>query len=288
MTALLGSITGNDMAGLNRFATFLGRKPDIALLAFNQNNPAEFASSIDYIDRQAKSFIAAGCSRILWSVPVPGAGQLEAVVYGTYDGLYADIARRIVTTSAKDSRYRVRLPWEANLDGGPGWGQTNVAKDAAAKWCGDLHREAQERIARVMRPILGPKALLIACPNICENANLDPRCLIPGPDLIDCIALDFYMQRKWNKPGDFAWFRDHARGLNYWRGEARRLGLYFGLSEWGMDSDDFLADFNACVSWIKANDVHHHCWWDRPEVIDCRISDGTRPKLGAAYKAAIS
>ena len=94
------------------------------------------------------------------------------------------------------------------------------------------------------------------------------------------------MQRAHNKPGDFRWFLAERRGLAWGAAFARLKDKPYGLSEWGMDDDGFVKDLVAAAGWFKSlgSLAHHHCWWDRSEVIDCRISDGTHPGLAAAYK----
>lgn len=278
-TPLLGSISGNDLTALWRFATWFGRKPQLALVAFNQTNLTQLSSSTSYICSIALRFMALG-PRILWSVPCPGAGQLEAIAAGKHDALYRAIMKQILAVSpGTSSPILVRLPWEFNLKG-----QQNAAVDRYGKWNAPLFVAAWRRIATITRQV-SPRFQRIWCPNV-TTMSLDPALCWPGVDYVEVVSQDFYMQRAYNRPGDFKWFRDEPRGLGWAATFAKNKGKRYGLSEWGMDSDIFADDLTAAAAWLKAlgAHIHHHCWWDRPEVIDCRISDGTHPRLAAIYK----
>ena len=276
---LLGCITGNDPAGYLRFARFLGRKPDLALLAFNQTKADALWSSVAYICQHGAQFADEG-ARILWSVPCPGARQLEAIVAGDWDEPYAKLFNAILAVSpADDSGILLRLPWEFNLAS-----QENAAIDKNGDFNAGLFVQAFQRLAALAWRV-SPRFLRIWCPNVC-TMQLDPVLCWPGADYADVIAQDFYLQKAYNKPGDFEWFLNENRGLRWGAEFARRNGCPYGLPEWGMDSDSFAGDFNAAALWLKGLGprLDHHCWWDRSEVADCRISDGTNPALAAAYR----
>jgi hypothetical protein len=115
--------------------------------------------------------------------------------------------------------------------------------------------------------------------------SLDPLSCWPGTNYVEYISQDFYMQTAYNKAGDFAWYLNEARGLQWCADFALAKGKRYGLSEWGMNSDIFVPDLKSTAAWLASlgNNMNHHCWWDSPEVIDCRISDGTHPGLAKAY-----
>lgn len=277
--ARLGSITGNDPAGYMNFATWFGRKPQLAHLYFNQTSAANLQSSISYICQQGKAFIADG-AQILWSVPCPGPRQLEAIIAMSYDSLYTSLFKSILAVSPADGTpIFVRPPWEFNL----AW-QDNAAIDKAGNWNPSVFKQAWQRIARIAKYI-SPRFMRIWCPNV-TTMGLDPQTCWPDQPNVDIVAQDFYMQSAYNNPGDFSWFLSEARGLQWGASFAAMEGKPYGLSEWGMDSDTFAADFNSAASWLSSlgKAVHHQCWWDRSDGIDCRISDGTHPGLAAAYQ----
>jgi hypothetical protein len=290
----IGSITGNDPAGYLNFAKWFGRKPPLAMLAFNQTSASALSSSISYICQQGSAFMANG-AQVLWSVPCPGAKQLEAIAAGNYNSLYTNIFQSILAVSPKDTTpILVRLPWEFNLIG-----QENAAIDKNGKLNAGVFVSAWVQIATIAKNV-SSRFARIWCPNVTTMA-LDPATCWPGMQWVEIISQDFYMQSAYNKAGDFSWFLNEARGLQWAADFAHGKCKPYGFSEWGMDSDIFVADFNAAASWLAnlestwagspywnslGGAVHHHCWWDRSDVIDCRISDGTtHPKLAAAYKA---
>lgn len=280
--ASLGSITGNDPAGYLRFAGYFGKKPALAQLYFNQTSPAALQSSIPYICAQAKLFIANGAD-ILWSVPFPGFNQLEAVASGAFDALYKSLFVAILQAKPGSTPILLRLPWEFNLPG-----QHNAAFDKTGRWNPNLFVNAWRRLA-VLARAASSRFQRIWCPNV-TTMGCDPFLCWVGMPYVEIISQDFYMQRAYNKPGDFSWFLKEARGLAWGVEFARLKAKPFGLTEWGMDSDLFLADFNNMVAWIKGlgSLAHHHCWWDRSEDINCTISYNTagRTQLAAAYKTA--
>jgi hypothetical protein len=274
----IGSITGNDPVGYLNYAKWFGRKPQLALLAFNQSNASALSSSISYMCQQAEGFMADG-AQILWSVPCPGAKQLEAIVAGSYDSLYTNLFQSILAVSLNSTRILVRLPWEFNL----GW-QENAAIDRNGNVNCTLFINAWIRIASIAKNV-SPYFYRIWCPNV-TTMSLDPINCWPGAKYVEYISQDFYMQSAYNKAGDFSWFLNEARGLKWCSNFAVAQGKRYGLSEWGMDSDVFVGDLNSTAAWLASlgNNMNHHCWWDRSDVIDCSISDGSHPGLAAAYK----
>ena len=282
---LLGVLSGNDPAQYLQFSTWLGRKPEIAALAFNQSGPDAFVKSIPYIIGQAKLFMADG-AQVAWSVPFPGKGQLEAVQSGQFDAVYTDLARQIVAATPSGD-ILVRLPWEFNL----GW-QENAAKDRNGNWAEGLFIGAWSRLSLLFR-VVSPRFKIVWCPNVCTK-DRDPAKLLPRSQHYDIIAQDFYMQKAYDRPGAFSYFRDEARGLQWAVNLAKAKGKLYAISEEGMDDDIFADDLKAYIAWKASVGVHHACWWDYPDpnnpnvgaVIDSRLSTGNHPVLGAIYRAA--
>jgi hypothetical protein len=279
-TTLQGVIATNDPMSYMRFTQWFGKKPPLAMLNFNQTSPTAFKNSIPYIVNVGKAYLQLG-ARVLWSVPFPGKGQLEAINAGNYDQVYLDAFKSILAIHPTDnSQILVRLPWEFNI-----LGQENMAKDKNGVWASAMFIAAWRKIATLARQV-SPRFQRIWCPNVCTQ-NFDPIWCWPGPNYVDIVSQDFYMQKKYNLPGAFTWFLNEKRGLLWGKQFAAQFGKPYAISEWGMDDNMFINDFNMAALWLKGlgNALHHHCWWDRPEVIDCRISDGNHPQIGAAYKA---
>ena len=278
MRPLLGAITGDDPEGYLRFARWLGHRPPLALMSFNQTGLEAFRSSIPWAVAQARKFIALGAD-MMWSVPFPGRGQLEAIVAGVHDSLYRDAAVLIAAASPDSGPIWVRLPWEFNLEG-----QENAARDARGRWDPGLFVAAWTRLVRILRGI-SMRFRFVWCPGILLDNAIDPEACWPGGENVDIVAGDFYMSRRWHTPGAFLAFRRAGRGLDWMVDFAGTHGKSPAVSEYGFDDDRFVGDFEAMAEWLKGlRNLHHHLWWDRPEVIDCRISNGMHPCLGAAYR----
>lgn len=283
MPGTVGVTGTNDPASYLQFAKFLGWKPPIAHLYFNQTSPANLWGSVPYICNQGAAFMALG-ARILWSVPCPGAGQLEAIVAGTWKSQYTNLFQSILAVSPHDnSNILVRLPWEFNLS----W-QENAAMDKNKHFNAALFISAWQLLTTTARNV-SPRFRVIWCPNV-TTMQLDPLSCWPGVDYVDLVAQDFYMQKAYNKPGDFSWFLKEQRGLLWASQFAQLKGKQFALTEWGMDSDIFVGDFNAASLWLKGlgSALHHNCWWDRTDGINCMISNNALPGLAAAYKQQCS
>lgn len=281
----LGVIVGNEPADYRAFDRWLGRQASFALLAFNEGSPAAFASSIPYIATQGRAFIGAGAT-VIWSVPCPGSKQLEAIVGGQHDALYLNCAKAILGAyGARDvSPIYVRLPWEFNLPGQP-----SGARDREDRWNAPLFVAAWVKLARIFQ-VASPRFRRIWCPNV-ERQGIDPELCWPGSQHVDIIAQDIYIQKAYSKPGAFRnYFLGCQNGLQWGVDFARKNGKPYALGEYGIDDDSLVGDAAAMFVWIKSlgRTLHHHNWWDRRENIDTKISDGSHPKVGAAYKAAFS
>ncbi|MBB3347305.1 hypothetical protein [Sphingomonas sp. BK069] len=287
---LVGICPTNDVGDIKRQSSFLGRTPDLFNLFFDQRKGMLPGSWQWQVGRNIE-FYQAGAPRLLWSVPCPGPGQLEAIIQGLHDGLYSAIAAAIGTAARRhgDSRARVRLFWEQNFE----W-QENAARTKDGKWSPTLHVQAFEHVAAIFKRVLGKDrkggdyAYIIWCPNV-GVYGCDPASMVPGRGFFHCVAQDFYLQRAFDGPGFFGYFRDRPSGLAWGRELATRLGKDYGWSEWGMDDDRFLPDLHAAADWIGKNNLHHHCWWDRNDgPIGAAITNGNRAKIGAAFKEAFA
>lgn len=275
----VGCINGNTPGMYSTFSQWLGARPQFALLAFNQTNASQLASSVPYIIQQGQAFTRLG-AMVVWSVPCPGGNQLEAIVAGHYDSLYTNLFKSILAAyPGNNTHIYVRLPWEFNLPD-----QENAAVDKNGRWSAALFVKAWQHIATIAHNV-STRFMRIWCPNV-TTQSLDPALCWPGAQYVEIVAQDFYMQAAYNRPGDIRWFMTEQRGLVWGKNFAAANGKYYALSEWGMDSDSFVGDFNTASLWLKSlgAKLHHHNWWNMPDVINCVLTNGSHPKLAAAYK----
>jgi hypothetical protein len=273
-----GAIVGNNPSMLTQFARWLGRKPEFALLAFDQRGPIEFVNSISFIVAQGR---AMGVP-IIWSVPFPGPGQLEAVSAGFHDESYQRCASEILRHSPDADTIRVRLPWEFNLASN----LANAAKSISGSWSGSIFISAWTHLSDIFRAASN-RFQIIWCPNV-GVCDFDPIHCLPPYKYYDIISHDIYLQKPYDHEGIFSWYRDEDRGLNWGVSLANEKGKLYGISEWGMNSDSFSVDLRSMVAWLNGlgSLLDHHCWWDRSDGINCCISAGSLSGLSAIYRAA--
>jgi len=275
----VGCITGNVASEFTAFEQWLGAAPPFCVLFFNQSDAAALASSIPYLCALGSEFIRLGAN-VIWSVPCPGRCQLEAIVAGNFDAMYKNLFRSILALYPNSNLpVYVRLPWEFNLSE-----QENAAMDKSGHWDPNLFITAWQRLAKIAHGI-SPRFMRIWCPNV-TTQSLDPALCWPGTEYVEIVSQDFYMEEKYNKAGDSNWFLNEKRGLIWGKNFALANNKSFAMTEWGMDSDIFVNDFNVVSLWMQGlgGKLHHHCWWNRPEVINCVLTGGALPGLAKAYK----
>jgi len=275
----VGCITGNEPSEFTAFEQWLGAAPSFCLLAFNQSSATALASSIPYICTQGHAFTQLGAN-VIWSIPCPGRSQLEAIVAGNFDATYKNLFQSILAVYPTSNQpIYVRLPWEFNLSE-----QENAAVDKNGHWNPNLFLAAWQRLANIAHDI-SPRFMRIWCPNV-TTQSLDPALCWPGAEYVEIVSQDFYMQGKYNKPGDINWFLNEKRGLIWGKNFALANNKYFAMSEWGMDSDKFFNDLTIASQWMQGlgGKLHHHCWWNRTEGINCMLTGSALPGLAKAYK----
>lgn len=248
------------------------------------------AGTLAWAAELGRSIYAKG-RNVFWTVPFPGAKQMEAVNRGDYDDLYIGIAYQI-NASARAGGWKgdiwVRLFHEFNL-----WGNTeNRALDAAGNGNADLYKKCFRRIAGLMRNACQyeRRTLKIAfSPSVERSVVVDWEAAFPGKTCVDAITPDLYMCLAFGQtPGVYTgnWFREPLLRLRAFC-EAKQLP--FGLGEVGADDDSMapdiemaLADVKACKSgWMMIQ------WWNDWQVVDCRITGGRLPGVAAAVRRVL-
>jgi hypothetical protein len=287
-TGQLGAITGNDLGEMAKWTKWLGRTQDHDLIYFNQNSWPELEASIPFIVGVGKQILAAG-RKVHWSVPLGGSSSYEEVRDGTKDWLYTSMAHQILNAYRLDeARICVRLPWEFNGDF-----QTMRAKSKAGAWDGRLYRQTYRRIAEIFKEA-SAQFYFDWCPNI-GTLQLKPELAYPGDDVVDVISVDVYYRKQYDDTGlndagsgIFNYRKTQANGLDWLDDFAGSHGKLIGLSEWGVDDNSATAFMGKMIEWIKnlGPRLSHHNYWDRAEVIDCRISNGNLPAIGSLYRQA--
>ena len=289
-TGQVGAITGNNPRAMARFAAWLGRPQDHDLLAFNQIGWAELEGSIDYVVGVGRQVIAAG-RRVHWSVPVAGTSGYESIADGRRDRLYGRMAAAILAAYGPGrSRILIRPPWEFNADF-----QSQKAKDAQGGWNPGLYQTAFRHLVDLFRAT-SPRFYFDWCPNI-GTEGVKPDLCYPGDRFVDVVSVDVYFNKRYDNKGQgdhgtsmFVYRKTEANGLDWLTGFALARNKLIGISEWGVSDDDATAYMGDFCAWLVSRGARlsHHNYWDRPEGIDCRISDGTLPAVGRIYRSVFN
>lgn len=225
---------------------------------------------------------------VLWTVPFPGAKQMEAVNRGDFDDLYIGIAYQM-KAAADAGRWKgdiwMRLFHEFNL-----WDNTeNRALDAAGKSSADLYKRCFRRIAGLMRNAIaftGRRLKIAYSPSIERNVVVDWEASYPGGTCVDAITPDLYMCLNFgHAPGVYInnWFREPLLRM---RAFAELKGLPFGFGEVGVDDDSMAADLDMALTDAKACKTSWAFmqWWNDWQVTDCRVTDGRNPAVAAILR----
>lgn len=289
-TRQLGAITGNDLASMDRWARWLGRTQDHDLLAFDQRDWRQLDMSIDFIATLGSRVIGHR-RKVQWSVPVGGWSAYDSVVSGQQDAVYDRMARAILAAYRDDatSRICIRLPWEFNMPD-----QTQAAKTVFGVWDGRLYIHAYRRIADIFRKV-SPRFYFDWCPNVGQG-EVDPELCYPGDDVVDVISVDIYYRKQYDDQGKtdagtsiFYYRKGQPRGLDWLDKFSVAHRKLVGVSEWGVDSNSAVMFTEMLIGWMKGLGprLSHQNYWDRNDGgVIARISDGSLPAIGGAYRQA--
>ncbi len=277
----LGFIPRNEDVPGERFTAFAGSKPTFGLLYFNQDSWEDLWKSVWYIVDLGKKLKAAGINPY-WNVPFGGPQQMERLVETKVLDKYAGLLKSVLSIydPSNPGKIPLRPYWEPNLE--LRW-QKNAAVNRDGEADPSLYVRAYRLFGELARDI-SPRFQLDWNTNV-GRENIAPDLLYPGDDVVDLVSQDWYLQF----PGQtFERFATMPFGLNWGHQFAIDHGKLYGWPEWGAKGDAFAPEVPKALAWARAKRIWFHAYWDRAEVIDCRISDGTHPALAAAYKAAVA
>lgn len=273
----------NEQVPVTRWNAWAGYSTQKAGLHFNQEDPAQFDSSISYIVGKARELKRMNPQvQPQFSLPFPGTGQMEAIVAGTHDAVYRRAFEQMLAVFDVNStgRIDVRIGWEQNFE--PGF-QKNSATNLAGVFDPPLYVEAYRHIVAVGRSV-SPRFLYNWCPNHGLGSQTRPLSnYYPGDDVVDEIGFDFYMQARWGNPS-FDWIVNSPYGAAWFRDFARVHGKPWCIPELGADNDAAAPILDQFMAWCAANGCVWIGWYDRSEVINSEISTGALPAVGAVVK----
>lgn len=220
-----------DVAGLNSFASWLGRSPAYA------SDYVDFRYGWDGIanptwvlDTWSPWVTASSERRLVLGVamlPESARGQLGAGAYGAFDGHFRTLSRNLVSRGLGYSV--IRLGWEAN----GGWFPWSAATDPES-W-----RLFYRRAVQAMRSIPGSRFTFDwNAASSAAGTNLRFADFYPGNDVVDVIGLDAY-DLKWTDSTSspetrWSFTLDQFNGLREHKAFADAHGKPLSFPEWGL------------------------------------------------------
>lgn len=277
-------IPKNEDVPCTRWRAWSGKQPQQALLYFNQESAAELDSSIWYIVDLAKKLKQQDPQiQPHFNIPMPGLQQYEAVAAGYHDGMYRRMFQQMLAifNPASTGRIETRIACEFQL----GTYQKNVAINRNGQYDPALYVTVFRRIVSIGRSV-SPRFWYNWCPNHGKDAQ--PHGLeayYPGDDVVDEIGFDFYFQSRFGTPSH-AWVLapGSGYGAQWFADFAAAHKKPWSIPEIGADSDAAAPALDQLLAWAKLKGCRWIGWWDRWEVINCQISTGALPAVGAVVR----
>lgn len=281
------TVPQNEDVPCSRWKAWTGKSPTMAVLFVDQRSPALFRG-FDYAIGLARTLKQqAPQIQPVISLPFPGLYQMGAVANGEYDADYRRFFTNLLAIHDPKSTGRivVRMPWEFNLD----TYQTNTAKDKAGLMNAALYTLAYRRIALIGRAV-SSRFWFVWCPNHGKQLAAEGlEAYYPGDDVVDEVGFDFYFQKAlWlEEPASHVIAPDSGYGAQWFADFAKIHGKPWCVPELGADDDHFASQLKVLLTWFLSRGCRWVGWWDRYEVINCQISTGALPAIGAVVKTFI-
>jgi Ca2+-binding RTX toxin-like protein len=274
--ALLGVYVENSTQRLKQFENWLGRDVD------GVHGVIGAASWGDFVDssRWAVDSVWGPTGReVFWSVPITVNGaNLHSAANGDYNQYYKQVAQNLLRSDDSGPIY-VRTGWEFNGD----WFRWSAQgkEDAfigAFREFVDTFRSVSDRFKFEW--------------NVNEAyGGMDPAKAYPGDNYVDIIGMDFYFNPQWQSydgAAAFAHVRDQKYGLQWLENFAKAHGKPTAYSEWGAQGNNAGSFVKAAKEWFDSHNVVYQTYWDSDAAYPGRLSDGSDPATGSAFKSAFS
>jgi len=265
---------GNDPAALARYSNWLGSAPDYVHGLLGMGSWKEFVNSAAWQANLWKNSDA----EIHWSVPLITHGStLEAAASGAYNAHYRQAAEAMLKGSPGTDPIVLRAGWEAN---GEWFIWSGVGKEEAFKGAFrqlvDTFREVSDRFVFEW--------------NINHmSGGIDPATIYPGDDYVDIMGMDFYFKPQYygsNPTSAFNFIKNDVYGLQWFENFAEAHGKPTSYSEWGVIGNNAAPFVRLAKAWFDAHDVVLQSYWDSDADYSGKLSDGSDPATGSAYKTA--
>jgi Ca2+-binding RTX toxin-like protein len=273
-----GVFVGNSPSEVLKFEQWLGGPVDSVLGYIGNANWSDFTSG------WADGLWSELDRPINWSVPliVNGTNLAEAAS-GAYDGYWRTVALQLADNRPQDATIDIRTGWEFNGGWFP-WTAHGGQEDEFAA--------AFRRFVDVVRSVEGGDRFRFEWNIASGDFGIDVEKAYPGDAWVDVVGIDFYWNPEWEGTDPLrAWDREvnQSYGLKWLEDFAAAHGKPTAYSEWGVPAGIDASLYIAKVKeWFESHNVALHHYWDdyAGSNYDGKLSDGSDPLSGAAYKAA--
>ncbi|WP_176559861.1 glycosyl hydrolase [Teichococcus rhizosphaerae] len=273
MTAL-GVYVGNDPSMLNKFSGWLGDTPDYVHGVVGYSNWKDYTSSANW---QVNLWKPTGVD-IQWSIPlISREGNLGTAASGAYNQYYKSVAETLLKGTPGDGPIMVRTGWEANGD----WFFWNaIGKEEAFK---GAFRQMSSTFKEVSDRFQFEWNINHA------NGGIDPASIYPGDEYVDVIGMDFYYKPEYQGNDPVAAFNrivNEKYGLQWLENFAKQHNKPTAYSEWGVKGDNAGPFVQLAKEWFEKHNPVLQSYWDSDAAYPGKLSDGSDPRTGAAFKEA--
>lgn len=272
---LLGVYIDNSAQLVKQFETWLGRAVDGVHGVIGAANWHDFTDSA----RWSVDELWAPTGRdVFWSVPlIVKDANLRDAADGDYNQYYKQVAQQLLRYDNGGDPIYVRTGWEFN---GAWFNWSAIGKEqdfiGAFRQFVDSFRSVSDRFKFEW--------------NVNESyGGMDPAKAYPGDNYVDIIGMDFYFNPQWQGSDGAKAFEQlaygHKYGLQWHQDFAKAHGKPTAYSEWGVRGNEAESFLKAAKAWFDKHDVVYQSIWNSDVDYPGKMSDGSDPKSGAAYKS---
>jgi hypothetical protein len=271
--ALLGAYGGNDVAAIQQFESWLGRRVD-GILGYTGNASwADYDGSVGW----ATGLWSAIDRPVFWSVPlIPTGATLEEAAKGTYNDHYLKAAQTLAKYRPQDPILYIRTGWEFNGDWFP-W-TTHGGKSAA-------FAGAFQQFVKTFRSV-SSRFKFEWNVNV-GDVGANPEEAYPGDAFVDIVGMGFYWNTDWD-PADpvDAWnsMLNRKWGLAWHQQFAAAHGKPTAYSEWGIRSSAGAPYVVRAQAWFSSHQVIYQTYWNSNNAFPGKLSDGQYGAAGEQYR----
>jgi len=295
-----GRLISDDAAGLADFENYLGTQIGfISAFAEAGNVTGGWADSLAATQAQAASLGPLN-RPIHWAFPGnhPAAGNgYDDIIAGTFDSVIKQMFGIIAATRPTDKFIFIGLMWEWNFWLAYPHGRANLSPrkfKRLFRYIAALGWQVDSRFVYEFN--------INACVNGADNKPVNYRAYDPGPEWAEVVDTHAYL--RYNSETVALGLTPAQVVEKYWDGPGGIMELYryaeetdrpFSFTETGIvgdgtanngtTADSYEEHIKRHVNLTRDYDVVMHGWWNKTSPYDCRLSNSSKPKCAASYKA---